>query len=436
MVLGDPIMFSGASKLNIDYSSTAPSDTNKLWVPLSQKPSKVGITSYLAGQVGGLSIEYPNMVTLSSRNFKSVKIGNKLWATSGGLYGGSQYSNSKGDLIIYNPETKQKEKELELTNVAYNANNLCLIGDNVYCSKSYYSQYDSSSGRVYSYLYTTLCMVNQETGARIETNFNINPINRSLYGSCVTDGTKLYIIGGTTSDDYYVNKIWAVDVSDYSYTAYTIPNLYRASRFIYYNNALYVVYNSAEYSTSMTTRIGKFDLTTFTFSIIYENSTDMAGNYGWGLTNDESSAFMSYPARVSSPSSTSVDYTNSTLLVDLSNKDITPKIVNNQKPTTLSSSTTGGAAVSQTAIGSKIYMFGYGDPQNKNLYYIPYERLLPKNELSILATIDSTGINIVDDKKFSINIDPIIVYLGDSNNKAQKTNAYLYDGTQWKDITT
>lgn len=430
MILGDPIMFSGASKLNIDYGSTAPSDTSKLWVPLSKKPSKVGITSYLAGQVGGMAVEKPNLVTLS-RNLSSVKIGNKLWATSGGLYGGSLYADSKGDLIIYNPETQQLEKNLELNNVAYNTSGLCLIGNNVYCSKSYYSEYDSSSGRRYSYLYTTLCKVNQETGARIETNFNINEINRSAYSSAVTDGTKLYLIGGTTADDYYVNKIWAVNVSDYSYNSYTIPSLYRASRFIYYNNALYVVYNNTDYSVNMTTKIGKFDLTTFTFSVIYENSTDMIGNYAWGLTNDESSAFMSYPKRVTSPSSSSVDYTNSTLLIDLSSKTITPKVVNNQKPT---SSTYG--TVTQAAIGSKIYMFGYGEPYYNNLYRIPYERLLPENELSILATIDSTGIDIMDDKKLSIMIDPIIVYIGNSDNKAQKTNAYLYDGTQWKDITT
>lgn len=429
-IYGNPVMISGASKLNIDYGQTAPTNTSKLWVPLFKKPSKVGITSYLAGQVGGMAVEKPNLVTLS-KNLSSVKIGNKLWGTSGSLYGGTQYANSKGYLIVYNPETQQLEKNIELDNVAYVARGLCLIGNNVYCSKSYYSEYDSSSGRRYSHLYNTLCMVNQETGARIETNFNINEINRSAYGSAVTDGTKLYLIGGTTSEDYYVNKIWVVDVSDYSYNSYTIPSLYRASRAIYYNNALYIVYNNTDYAVNMNTKIGKFDLTTFTFSVIYENNTDMIGNYGWSFTNDGSSAFMAYPSRVSSPASSSVDYTNSTLLVDLSSKTITTKVVNNQKPSNIT-----GGDVSQSAIGNKIYMFGYGDSYNNNLYYIPYERLLPENELSILATIDSTGMNIVDDKRFSIKISPIIVYIGNSNNKAQKTNAYLYDGTKWKDITT
>ena len=429
-IYGNPVMISGASKLNIDYGQTAPTNTSKLWVPLSKKPSKVRITSYLAGQVAGMAVEKTNLVTLS-KNLSSVKIGDKLLGTSDSLYGGTQYANSKGYLIVYNPETQQLEKNIELDNVAYSARDLCLIGNNVYCSKSYYSEYDSSTGRRYSHLYTTLCMVNQETGARIETNFNINEINRSAYGSAVTDGTKLYLIGGTTSEDYYVNKIWAVDVSDYSYNSYTIPNLYRASRAIYYNNALYIVYNNTDYAVNMNTKIGKFDLTTLTFSVIYENNTDMIGNYGWSFTNDGSSAFMSYPSRVSSPASSSVDYTNSTLLVDLSSKTITTRVVNNQKP----SNTTGGV-VSQSAIGNKIYMFGYGDSYNNNLYYIPYERLLPENELSILATIDSTGMNIVDDKRFSIKISPIIVYIGNSNNKAQKTNAYLYDGTKWKDITT
>ena len=41
MIFGDPVTFSSATKLNIDYGSAAPADTIKLWVPLSQKPSKV-----------------------------------------------------------------------------------------------------------------------------------------------------------------------------------------------------------------------------------------------------------------------------------------------------------------------------------------------------------------------------------------------------------
>lgn len=427
MILGDPIMFSGASKLNIDYGSTAPSDTNKLWVPLSQKPSKVGITSYLAGQVGGMVTEYANIIT-TSRNLTPVKVGNKLWATSGSLYGGSQYQSSYGDLVIYNPETQKVEKNLEPYNAAYNANNICMINNVVYCAKSYYSEYDSSTGRRYSYKDSTLSIINPETGAKTSTSFYV-PITICPFSSVVTDGTKMYIAGNTVSDLNYVNKIWVVSVPDYTKTEYTIPDLYRASRLIYYNNALYMVYNNTDIVAGCITRIGKFDLTTYTFSVIYENSTDMVGSYNWTLTNDGASAFMAYPSSGGEAGAT--DYTNSTLLFDLSSTKITPTIVSNQKPTTYKNMTKV-----QAAIGSKIYIFGYGGSYNNNLYYIPYERLLPENELSILATIDSAGINIVDDKKFSINIDPIIVYLGDSNNKAQKTNAYLYDGTQWKDITT
>ena len=94
-IYGNPVMISGASKLNIDYGQTAPTNTSKLWVPLSKKPSKVRITSYLAGQVGGMAVEKPNLVTLS-KNLSSVKIGDKLWGTSDSLYGGTQYANFKG----------------------------------------------------------------------------------------------------------------------------------------------------------------------------------------------------------------------------------------------------------------------------------------------------------------------------------------------------
>lgn len=42
VIYGNPIITNwGGVKLNIDYGSTPPSDTSKLWVPLSGKPDKV-----------------------------------------------------------------------------------------------------------------------------------------------------------------------------------------------------------------------------------------------------------------------------------------------------------------------------------------------------------------------------------------------------------
>ena len=43
-ILGNPITLGGGGgKLNIDFGTTPPSDTSKLWVPLSQKPSSISL---------------------------------------------------------------------------------------------------------------------------------------------------------------------------------------------------------------------------------------------------------------------------------------------------------------------------------------------------------------------------------------------------------
>lgn len=47
-ILGNPITLGGGgADLNIDFGSTPPADTSKLWVPLGKKPDKVSVISYL-----------------------------------------------------------------------------------------------------------------------------------------------------------------------------------------------------------------------------------------------------------------------------------------------------------------------------------------------------------------------------------------------------
>ena len=54
-ILGNPITLGGGgADLNIDFGSTPPADTSKLWVPLGKKPDKVSVISYFDGQTGNL----------------------------------------------------------------------------------------------------------------------------------------------------------------------------------------------------------------------------------------------------------------------------------------------------------------------------------------------------------------------------------------------
>lgn len=79
VIYGNPIITSGGVKLNIDYGSTPPSDTTKLWVPLSGKPDAVECRPVI--------------------NFGGEVFGTEQGAFSGNLYAGAQQNNIVGTKI-------------------------------------------------------------------------------------------------------------------------------------------------------------------------------------------------------------------------------------------------------------------------------------------------------------------------------------------------
>lgn len=418
-ILGNPITLGGGgADLNIDFGSTPPADTSKLWVPLATKPNKTSIISYFDGQTGNLQ-SIGSFSPESGAGYGSLTprmVGDELWVVRV-----NTFTNSVERTVIakFNLKTKQFVETLTAYNIGYMGCGIVKVGDKIYSLNTRYS----SGG--YAYTEDKMCIIDPTTGRYSRTSLSILGITQYAYTSAVTDGKYIYALGGSSSDNNSVDKIFVIDpeLLKITKTFNFGVSLYNASSIIYYNGFAYFAYNNTPTVAQCKTCIKRINLTTFEHSDIYQNGTDMLSSYLWSLTNDGETAFLAWANWGNASSST--NYSSKTLRFNLLDTNINPVVVSEQKPGNY-----GGRLFQEAYLGN-IYSC-----LNDTLYTIPYKRDLASGDLAITADISKDGIDILADKNNSIFINPISVYLGDENSIAQKVDAYLYDKTdsKWKTL--
>ena len=418
-ILGNPITLGGGgADLNIDFGSTPPVDTSKLWVPLAKKPDKVSVISYFDGQTGNLQ-SLGSFSPESGAGYGSLTprmVGDELWVVRV-----NTFSSSVERTVIakFNLKTKQFVETLTAYNIGYMGCGIVKVGDKIYSLNTRYS----SGG--YAYTEDKMCIIDPTTGRYSRTSLSILGITQYAYTSAVTDGKYIYALGGSSSDNNSVDKIFVIDpeLLKITKTFNFGVSLYNASSIIYYNGFAYFAYNNTPTVAQCKTCIKRINLTTFEHSDIYQNGTDMLSSYLWSLTNDGETAFLAWANWGNASSST--NYSSKTLRFNLLDTNINPVVVSEQKPGNY-----GGRLFQEAYLGN-IYSC-----LNDTLYTIPYKRDLASGDLAITADISKDGIDILADKNNSIFINPISVYLGDENSIAQKVDAYLYDKTdsKWKTL--
>lgn len=418
-ILGNPITLGGGgADLNIDFGSTPPTDTSKLWVPLATKPNKTSIISYFDGQTGNLQ-SIGSFSPESGAGYGSLTprmVGDELWVVRV-----NTFSSSVERTVIakFNLKTKQFVETLTAYNIGYMGCGIVKVGDKIYSLNTRYS----SGG--YAYTEDKMCIIDPTTGRYSRTSLSILGITQYAYTSAVTDGKYIYALGGSSSDTNSVDKIFVIDpeLLKITKTFNFGVSLYNASSIIYYNGFAYFAYNNTPTVAQCKTCIKRINLTTFEHSDIYQNGTDMLSSYLWSLTNDGETAFLAWANWGNASSST--NYSSKTLRFNLLDTNINPVVVSEQKPGNY-----GGRLFQEAYLGN-IYSC-----LNDTLYTIPYKRDLASGDLAITADISKDGIDILADKNNSIFINPISVYLGDENSIAQKVDAYLYDKTdsKWKTL--
>ena len=416
-ILGNPITLGGGgADLNIDFGSTPPADTSKLWVPLATKPNKTSIISYFDGQTGNLQ-SIGSFSPESGAGYGSLTprmVGDELWVVRV-----NTFTNSVERTVIakFNLKTKQFVETLTAYNIGYMGCGIVKVGDKIYSLNTRYS----SGG--YAYTEDKMCIIDPTTGRYNRTTLSINAIIPYAFTSAVTDGKYIYALGGSNSDS--VDKIFVIDpeLLKITKTFNFGVSLYNASSIIYYNGFAYFAYNNTPTVAQCKTCIKRINLTTFEHSDIYQNGTDMLSSYLWSLTNDGETAFLAWANWGNASSST--NYSSKTLRFNLLDTNINPVVVSEQKPGN------GTSRLFQEAHLGNIYSC-----LDDTLYTIPYKRDLASGDLAITADVSRDGIDILADKNNSIFINPISVYLGDENSIAQKVDAYLYDKTdsKWKTL--
>lgn len=418
-ILGNPITLGGGgADLNIDFGSTPPVDTSKLWVPLAKKPDKTSIISYFDGQTGNLQ-SIGSFSPESGAGYGSLTprmVGDELWVVRVNTFTSSV---ERTVIAKFNLKTKQFVETLTAYNIGYMGCGIVKVGDKIYSLNTRYS----SGG--YAYTEDKMCIIDPTTGRYSRTSLSILGITQYAYTSAVTDGKYIYAIGGSSSDTNSVDKIFVIDPESLKITkTFNFGvSLYNASSIIYYNGFAYFAYNNTPTVAQCKTCIKRINLTTFEHSDIYQNGTDMLSSYLWSLTNDGETAFLAWANWGNASSST--NYSSKTLRFNLLDTNINPVVVSEQKPGNY-----GGRLFQEAYLGN-IYSC-----LNDTLYTIPYKRDLASGDLAITADISKDGIDILADKNNSIFINPISVYLGDENSIAQKVDAYLYDKTdsKWKTL--
>lgn len=418
-ILGNPITLGGGgADLNIDFGSTPPADTSKLWVPLTTKPNKTSIISYFDGQTGNLQ-SIGSFSPESGAGYGSLTprmVGDELWVVRLNTFTSSV---EKTVIAKFNLKTKQFVETLTAYNIGYMGCGIVKVGDKIYSLNTRYS----SGG--YAYTEDKMCIIDPTTGRYSRTSLSILGITQYAYTSAVTDGKYIYALGGSSSDTNSVDKIFVIDpeLLKITKTFNFGVSLYNASSIIYYNGFAYFAYNNTPTVAQCKTCIKRINLTTFEHSDIYQNGTDMLSSYLWSLTNDGETAFLAWANWGNASSST--NYSSKTLRFNLLDTNINPVVVSEQKPGNY-----GGRLFQEAYLGN-IYSC-----LNDTLYTIPYKRDLASGDLAITADISKDGIDILADKNNSIFINPISVYLGDENSIAQKVDAYLYDKTdsKWKTL--
>lgn len=416
-ILGNPITLGGGgADLNIDFGSTPPADTSKLWVPLATKPNKTSIISYFDGQTGNLQSlgSFSPESGAGAGSLSPRIVGDELWVVRFNTF---VISAERTVIAKFNLKTKQFVETLTSYDIGYMGCGIVKVGDKIYSLNTHYS----SGG--YSYTEDKMCIIDPTTGRYNSTTLSISAIIPYAYVSAVTDGKYIYAIGGSNSDS--VDKMLVIDpeLLKITKTIYFGTDLFRATSIIYYNGFAYFAYSNTLTVSERTTRIKRINLTTFEHSDIYQSGADMKSSYLWSLTNDGETAFLAWANWGNASSST--NYSSKTLRFNLLDTNINPVVVSEQKPGNY-----GGRLFQEAYLGNIYSCF------NDTLYTIPYKRDLASGDLAITADISKDGIDILADKNNSIFINPISVYLGDENSIAQKVNAYLYDKTdsKWKTL--
>ena len=409
-IIGNAVTIGGGgTKLNIDYGATPPTDTTKLWVPLATKPSNVECSPVL--NYGNEYTETKNWTVGFSQlrnDFPQMcSYGNYIYSVC--PYTGSQQND------IYRYDVTTGERTTFYSDLVYQNYVLAFtVGKYLYT-------FNHTVGSSFEYVDKFDLETGEKTTLR-DVSYPFPGTQVHYFSSGCVSSNKIFLVGS------FVGSINSATVSVFDVTT---------EKFTYHGNmpvqaqgtynAACVAVGSKVYVFGGTTRVSfdprksiqTFDVDTqeytlnnnvLPYTVNYVNRCCRIGSYAYIFGNIDSTQYQKKIIRVNLDN----------LAVDVLESELHASRV---------SACCG-------FVGDKFYLLGGAEVSSVETF--TQSTVLQQNHLFLQADFGfDNPFPLVNDGKTKITAYLRNAHLGDSNNIAQLTNAYLYDSKdlKWKSLS-
>lgn len=415
-IIGNAVTIGGGgAKLNIDYGATPPSDTTKLWVPLEKKPDAVECSPSLA--FGGEIFATEQGAfgdNLAAEAQQNNVVGTKIYQAFG-YYGGLTVETI-GKLRWYDYQTKTTgETSLSQAYAGRRAACSVSVGGKIYVFGGVLRDGTVSYG---------ITKIDAKTG-NIDKTVS-TAYSRSIGMFCTHKDGKIYFGGGYNGSSLSVGTLFSFDIATDTVTTIinSLPVIARYSSAIFVGDDLYIIgCNSQTVNTN--SKVYKVNIQSKTA----EEFLQLPGNY-------YSPAVACFDGRHiyvlgGTPTASVIA---PSLKIDTVTKTYEQLSDNFNKY---------AFGVAYGIVGSKIYILGGCPsyqlaPVTNAVRSFTASSPLTSNHLFLQGDYGYDGLwTALKSKDTDFKVKVINAYLGDNNNIAQLTNAYLYDtaSNQWKSLS-
>ncbi len=394
---------SGAADLNIDYGETPPSDTSKLWVPLTKNPGNVEVVQSLSAN---LSNFYSQAFTMfSTSNYVTYPIGyynGHLYFGGTNISGTSNNFNTK--IIKFN---LQDGTQTEESIIGSSSSNLKFGQPVLYNNNLYVFYYSSGSFKSRVWIYNLDTDTHESstisTGVGEDTNYNNYAI--------VND--KIYFVGSKSGSTYY-NSYYCFDTSANSmsnvgsYESVISSNSYDFIQTACTLNGL--IYHVPNNPNAKTSNVFCYDPQSMT--VTKKASFRDYATYG--------KTVFPYGGKIY------IIIDSNTNMLEYDPISDTIKPFNLAFPFSVSSMYTYAQPV---VVGNDIYF----TTSTKNLLYrLNMQLALEANKLAIVTSPNTENLwTCINTNTVKVNMFPTNAYLGNTDGQAVETPAYLYRNGAW-----
>lgn len=409
-ILGNPITLGGGgAKLNIDFGTTPPSDTSKLWVPLANKPDKVEVTDKFSSSFGSPSVVFNSTNSQQYRVTGMSQISdNEIWF----------YNSSTGNTT--NRFTKLNLSDKTLTRIGkygWVVNDVINHKGKLYCTNF------GTTGNGWSWRNSP-----GEIDRNAGTIIALNPYSNAEHGrdGGVSSGDYIWFISHTPNASGNKRYMYRYNPESSAAIAYTDirAEFYYTSQLRAYNKKIYFAGCLSGSSKPYQYHLYAFDTQELTLTKILGNIFSVTPVNNAPIASaifGDNIYFALFDGS----------------LVKINLKTNEKEVVQNFFPF---STTQNSRPILSSQTDNKWYVRTPLDVTAEyvgTIYEVSFSVPVPKNNLVVAIGESDYGWNMISGKTVSATVSPYTVVLGNESGLGEATEAYLYNkGTnQWVSLS-